>query len=141
MGDKRIKNPGVGTGNAPGSRLTQFKKGQVNNPAGRPKGHKALAKALRDELKDEGPVALAQYAFRVWRGEEPGVTTHAQRWEAFCWIKDNAYGKTPLEINLNNGPETVNILVPDMSSLTDDELRMIQEAESIALRAANAIDV
>lgn len=131
MGDMR--------GKSPGSAVTQFKKGVVSNPTGRPKGHKALAQALRDEIGKEGPLELARYAIRVWRGEDPGVTTHAQRWEAFCWIKDNSYGKAPLEINLNNGPETVKIVVPDMRSLTDEDLRLIQQAEHVALKASGEI--
>jgi len=132
-----------GRGKSPGSRKGQIKKGEVRNPSGRPKGQKDLAQALRDEIGD--PVELAKYAVRCWRGTENGVNTHAQRWEAFCWIKDNAYGKAPLEISLSMRDNQVTMNVPDLSHLTDEDLLKIQEADRVVVAAAqlttNVIDV
>lgn len=132
---------GVGTGNGPGSRRTQIRPGQVLNPSGRPKGQKALATAIQEKLGEKGAMEFVEFAFRVWRGEEVGFTSSAQRWEAMTWLKDNVYGKAPLEINLNMGEEQIVINVPDMSKLTDEDLKLIRDAHAIAVSATETIDV
>ena len=107
-----------------GSELTQFKKGQIANPDGRPKGFKGLAKDIRKKANGDNSIFI-EWAWSVWQGTcEDMLVTSRQRWEAFLWLTDRVYGKAPAVIELHT--EEVVVTMATLDEYTDDELDQLR---------------
>ncbi len=119
-----------------GSEVTQFKKGCVGNPAGRPRGFKGLAKKIQVNTRDGDE--MLEFALSVFRGTHDAQTTFGQRWEAFQWLSDRGYGKAPQVIEVHHD-EPVQSDV-DMTKVSDEDLELLESAARV-LDMKGVIDV
>jgi hypothetical protein len=67
--------------------LKPFKPGQSGNPLGRPKG---FARVIREQTRNGEE--LVEFALEVWRDTSKSLK---DRWPAFVWLTEYAYGKAP----------------------------------------------
>jgi hypothetical protein len=77
------------------SNLKPWKPGQSGNPRGRPKG---FASKIREQTRNGEE--LVEFALEVWRDASK---TLKERWPAFVWLSEYAYGKAPTFAPIEEG--------------------------------------
>jgi len=114
-----------------------FRKGQSGNPGGRSKAHAKLAKKLREMTNECNE--LAEFACRVLRGEEEGMTAPACRQWACEFIAERTLGKPQYEIGLPpEAPKTS----WEFSKLTLEELEIFEPLlDKVRRRGQNASEL
>ena len=117
-----------------------FQKGNKMAVGGRRlKGAQNIAKQIREETGNGEEIV--DFVMRVFRGKHPAFqhSPNDLKWAAE-WLADRAFGKARQIIELNTDSEAQEIL-PDMSALTDEELKVLEEAGAIMNKAKGIIDV
>ena len=117
-----------------------FQKGNKAAVGGRRlKGAQNIAKQIREETNNGEEIV--DFVMRVFRGKHPAFQHSPAdlKWAAE-WLADRAYDTARQIIELNTEQEQQNIL-PDMSGLTDEELKVLEEAGNIMNKAKGIIDV
>ena len=72
-----------------------FKPGQSGNPSGKPKG---FAAKIREQTN--GGEELVQFALDIWKNAQLPLK---ERWPAFMWLTEYAYGKAPTFAPIEDG--------------------------------------
>lgn len=105
----------------------RFPPGKSGNPTGRPKGFKGVAAAIMRETGDGDE--LIRYALETFRNTA-GNKSHAERWEAMCWLADRGIGKPVAMVELaaqltaGAAPED-DALDAQLDSLTPEQLEVV----------------
>lgn len=82
---------------SPAQLASRFAPGQSGNPSGRPKGFRGVAaRILRETGDGEELVSFALDTLRNTTGQR----SHAERWEALCWLADRGIGRPVAMVEL-----------------------------------------